>query len=216
MCDCSVRTTEDWVNTLSFQIWIWRIILKIDNVVFWILSKYHWCYLAGYWLKQHHTRWSSEWRPWAAAPHVTITFLHCVNKIKISKYIFHSETYFGVRLSLVKKVNSWEPDREKRRLRNLKHESLNRMMLFVHDDHHHLLCIILESKVDTSSVPTCAFAGDTVYKLILLSQLGALYSVMYLGYTDSGQGDMTSAKQKVCIRHSNRKLSFKNCRNICY
>lgn len=54
-------------------------------------------------------------------------------------------------IHFLKKIMRGKPDGKQRRLRNLKHKSLYWVMLFVHDDHHNLLCIILVEKSKTSA-----------------------------------------------------------------
>lgn len=46
--------------------------------------------------------------------------------------------------AFIKEIHESTPDWQQCRLGNLKHKSLHWMVLFVHDDHHYLLCIVLE------------------------------------------------------------------------
>ncbi len=120
---------------------------------------HQWRYLVGYYLKQHHTHWSSGWRPSAAAPHVTVMCPSCNNKqlvTMITLNMYHKiSTWFIFITDLIRRRGiKGKPDGQQWRLGNLKHKSLYWMMLFVHDDHHHLLCIILGGKWRTSAVYT--------------------------------------------------------------
>lgn len=88
-------------------------------------------------------------------------------------------------------IKDERPDGKQWRLWNLKHKSLYRMMLFIHDDHHHLLCIILGEERDISRVNR-QMSIDTFPINVLPFQWVASHTAECLECTDSVLGDMTS------------------------
>ena len=71
------------------------------------------------------------------------------------------------------------------------------MMLFVYDDHHHLLCIVLGGKqqIWTEGKLHVTKHDRSASGRVLPFQSEALRSAACLGYTDSAPGDMTSTKK---------------------
>lgn len=98
--------------------------------------------------------------------------------------------------AFIKEIHESTPDWQQCRLGNLKHKSLHWMVLFVHDDHHHLLCIILEE--DSTRMKSWETNrgflnfSDSAPGNILPSQWEASHSEECPECTDSALGDMTS------------------------